>query len=257
MPSPFPGMDPYLELASGWPNVHHRLVVGLGDLVQEAVRPRYLVSVEERVYLAPRGELLGSPDVVAHRLNRGGTVPITTVGAVAEPMGIPLPPIESIQEPYLVVRGPLPEQEVIVVMEVLSPSNKRSGRGQEEYVRKRETVLFSNSHLIEIDLLREGKHPASEWLPPGYDYSILVSRVRRRPLADYYPWTVRDPIRAFRLPLANGEEPVPIDLGVVVQQVYERGAFDLRVDYTRPPEPPLSPEDEAWADVLLRERGLR
>jgi hypothetical protein len=26
MPSPFPGMDPYLEAPELWPDVHHRLI---------------------------------------------------------------------------------------------------------------------------------------------------------------------------------------------------------------------------------------
>jgi hypothetical protein len=51
MPSPFPGMDPYLEHPAWWPGVHHRLIVGLADVLGPVLRPNYAVSVEERVYV--------------------------------------------------------------------------------------------------------------------------------------------------------------------------------------------------------------
>jgi hypothetical protein len=31
MPSPFPGMDPYLENPEFWPGVHNRLIVAIID----------------------------------------------------------------------------------------------------------------------------------------------------------------------------------------------------------------------------------
>jgi len=52
MPSPFPGMDPYLEELSQWPGVHQRLITYMADAMQPRIRPRYHVLIGERVYIA-------------------------------------------------------------------------------------------------------------------------------------------------------------------------------------------------------------
>jgi hypothetical protein len=46
-------------------------------------------------------------------------------------------------------------------------------------------------------------------------------------------------------------------LGQLLQEIYDRARYDLSIDYRQPPEPPLTAEDAAWADELLRAKGLR
>jgi hypothetical protein len=48
VPSPFPGVDPYLENPELWPDVHNRLIAALGDDLSPLLRPRYYVALEER-----------------------------------------------------------------------------------------------------------------------------------------------------------------------------------------------------------------
>lgn len=65
MPSPFPGMNPYLEASTFWSSVHSRLIVAIADAIAVALRPRYYVEVEKRVYLSVLEDsiLVGIPDV--------------------------------------------------------------------------------------------------------------------------------------------------------------------------------------------------
>jgi hypothetical protein len=41
MPSPFPGMDPYLE-GYLWSDVHHRLATQISDQLMPLLRPQYV-----------------------------------------------------------------------------------------------------------------------------------------------------------------------------------------------------------------------
>src|SRR5438874_11797542 len=66
MPSPFPGMDPYLETPNLWPDVHHELISQIRSALNPALLPRYvswadlLVCISD-VYDPGRGALI--PDV--------------------------------------------------------------------------------------------------------------------------------------------------------------------------------------------------
>jgi hypothetical protein len=146
---------------------------------------------------------------------------------------------------------------VITVLEVLSPTNKRPGRGRRLYEDKRMEVLTTRSHLVEIDLIRSGEPMPLIDNGRVSDYRILVSRGDRRPNAILYPFGVRQPIPAFPLPLkANDQEPM-VDIGQLLHDLYDQASYDLRIDYTGDPDPPLLSVDAAWADRLLHQQGLR
>ena len=67
MPSPFPGMNPYLEREGIWQDFHMRYVTALSDALVEQLSPRYVVSLEEHVYVhappEPERHFSGRPDV--------------------------------------------------------------------------------------------------------------------------------------------------------------------------------------------------
>ncbi len=261
MQCPFPGMDPYLEQRGVWKTLHNALLTDISRTLQPLLRPRYWVAVEELTYEAVPDDLvlLGGPDVsvVDLRPPPGGA----TAGGVAllprvEQVGIPLP--ETIREKYLEIRDPQ-TGEVITVIEVLSPTNKRTGAHYDQYLRKRATILGSHTNLVEIDLLRQGQRMPMRRAPGAvpYDYSILICRPRLSDRADFYPLSVRDPLPEVPIPLRIGEPDVPLPIGAVFAAAYDRGGFDLIVDYRLPPRPPLSEADAEWADVVLRQAGLR
>jgi hypothetical protein len=124
---------------------------------------------------------------------------------------VPVP--ETIREPYLEVRDLRSNEQVVTVLEVLSPTNKRQGAGRETYLAKREEILKTRANLVEVDLLRGGeKLPELRAEPGDYDCSILVCRAATRPTSHLFMFNVRDPIEVFRLPLRAGEEEPAVDL---------------------------------------------
>ena len=258
MPTPFPGMDPYLERASMWEEVHTRLIVAIADALGPQVRPQYRVGVEQRTYLAvltpDEYELVGKPDVlvaIPRRQEQRVEATATAVGIAPRVAQLPMP--EEIVERYLVVRDVV-TGEVITVIELLSPTNKLTRDGRRRYTQKRLQVLGSATHLIEIDLLRAG-----EPLPlrmqgdeTKSDYRIIVSRAPDRPQAVVYLFTIRDPIPDIPIPLQPGDTEPVVALNRLVHDVYDRAGYDLTLDYQQPPPPPqMSPQDLQWIRQLL------
>lgn len=259
---PFPGMDPYLEHPALWPQVHTRMIVALADALGSVLRPRYWVAIEERTYvalLAPE-DLLGLPDVV---IVRAETTPPPAQGSegvatLAMPLAAQVPLPEERRERYLEVRE-VASGEVVTVIELLSPSNKRPGEGRHQYEEKRLKVLGSQTHLVEVDLLRGGEPMPVRIQGDGQrgPYRILVSRSEGRPRAHLYLFTLRDPIPIFPLPLRRGDLEPPVDLGQLLQDLYERAGYDMVTNYRNAPVPPFDEEDATWADDLLHQAGLR
>jgi len=258
MPSPFPGMDPYLEHPAIWPDVHQRLIVALADALGPQLRPRYRAAIEERVYVTDvEGPFfLGRLDVSVVEVGRTAGPAMQAPVALVEPRIVQVPLLDRIREGYLEVREAA-TGDVVTVVELLSPTNKHPGEGRRLYEEKRMQVLGTRTHLVEIDLLRGGE-PMRMW-GDGRDshYRILVSRAERRPRAELYAFNLQDAIPPFPLPLRPGDEEPVVELGPLLHALYDRAGYDLAVDYTADPVPPLEGDDAAWADQLLCEKGLR
>lgn len=266
MPTPFPGMDPYLEHPGLWPDVHNALIAEIRNALVPQLRPRYYVALEERTYLAePAGlTLIGRPDVTlvespeASAEHRASSVIEASEVATLEPVIVEIPLPEPVRETYLEVRL-AQTHAVIAVLELLSPANKRPGEGRLQYERKRLQVLTTSTHWVEMDLLRGGTAMAVDTRGRRITshYRILISRAEQRPRAILIPCNVRDPLPGFRLPLQPGEDEPFIDLNQLLHLLYDRAGYDLRIDYRAPAEPPLADADAAWADALLRDAGMR
>ncbi|MBM3236668.1 DUF4058 family protein [Candidatus Poribacteria bacterium] len=259
MPSPFPGMDPYLEGRNIWPDVHNALIVAIRDALAPQVAPRYYVRIEQRAYIieVDGEEFVGRPDVVIIAAPSdaelyGGSGVGTAIASVAQTVNLPL--FEKVREGYLEIRD-RKTHEVITVIEVLSPTNKVPGEGRREYEAKRRQLLYTLTNLVEIDLLRVGEPMEMKPLPNS-DYRILVRAGWERPKARLYAFSVRQPIPDLPVPLRRGEKEVLLSLGKLLSEIYDRARYDISIDYRQPPEPPLTPEDAAWADELLRAKGV-
>lgn len=257
--SPFPGMDPYLERPALWPDVHSRLIVLLADDLAPRLRPHYYVSVEERTYLARADEWIvaGRADVgvVERQLPRQSAPALPSAG-MPQAVIVELPQPVEMRERYLEVRT-VHEERIVTVVEVLSPSNKRPGEGREQYLRKREAVLGTLTHLVEIDLLRGGEPMPMLGAQPSTDYRILISRSEARPQAILLPFLLRQPAPTFLLPLLASDAEPEVELNRLLHELYDRAGYDLRVDYRQQPTPPLIEADVEWADELLIQAGLR
>ncbi|AFZ10043.1 hypothetical protein Osc7112_5835 [Oscillatoria nigro-viridis PCC 7112] len=259
MPNPFPGMNPYLESPELWRSVHNRLIVAIADLLTPQLLPKYLVDIEQRIYQLSGEDALviGIPDVTIQRSLAPTTETTSNVAVAAPPtqsLKVRIPWPVEVKESYLQVIE-TETKKVVTVIEVLSPTNKRPGKGREMYEAKREKVFGSRTHLVEIDLLRSYQPMLVFDNDIEASYRILVSRANQRPLADLYLFNLPDMIPAFPLPLRAGDEEPIVDLQALLNGVYDRAAYDFRIDYTAAPVPALSESDAVWADALLGERG--
>ncbi len=261
MPSPFPGMNPYLENPALWSEVHNLLIVAIFDALNPQLRPKYRVAIEQRVYQTTEEDslLVGIPDVTVQRSQTATnqkTQNIAVVAPTVEAVTVTIPIPETIRESYLEVREVV-TQEVVTVIEVLSPKNKRSGEGRKAYEKKRHRVLGSLTHLVEIDLLRSGKSMLILNNNIQSDYRIVVSRGEHRPKADLYAFNLQNVIPSFPLPLRSEDKEPLLDLQTLLSELYDRASYDLVIDYSLEPVPSLSEANTVWADVLLRQQGLR
>lgn len=251
----FLGMNPYLENPSLWSEVHSWLIVELARRLSQpqaslnpSLVPKYRAAVEKRVY--DDALLVGIPDASIFQQN-SETEPssVVTTGVLSKPIRVTVPVTEEITERYLEIRE-VKTGRVVTVVEVLSPKNKRVGVGRDKYLSKRQKILNSATHFVEIDLLRTGNSmPMAEAIQS--DYRILVSRANLRPEAELYPFNVREAIPQFLLPLQPPDEEPVVDLSEVLRQVYQEAALDLAIDYSVQPVPPLSESDFQWVQSLM------
>jgi hypothetical protein len=264
MPSPFPGMDPYLEAPAIWPDVHHELISEVRAALNPRIRPRYVARVELRVYISddddPGRELL-VPDVRvdATPKRKGSRKPtLEPVPAITEPVIVPTLMDEEIEEAFLKIIE-VESEALVTVIEVLSPANKvRGSRGRASFMAKRHEILNTEVHWVEIDLLRAGTPSVTDPpLRPASDYRVLVSRADQRTRTCYWPISVRQALPVIRIPLRGKDSEVPLDLGAVFSSVYDRAAYDASVNYRKEPQPPLEGDDAKWARELLRKAGGR
>jgi len=256
--SPFPGMNPYLEHPDRWSTVHNRLIVALADWLTPQLLPKYQVDIEKRIYevVGMNALLVGRPDVTVQRpRNSEASLSQVMVSAASEPVKVTVPVMEEVREAYLEVKE-VAAQLLVTAIEILSPTNKR-GDGRQKYEQKRQQILNSQTHLVEIDLLRDGEPPLVAGAAVNSDYRILVSRSPTRPLADLYPFNLIDPIPLFPIPLQPGDTEPIVNLNELLAQVYERSGYDYFIDYSSDPLPPMSDNTLTWLNAVLKQKNLR
>lgn len=263
MPSPFPGMDPYLEDPTLWPHVHMMLIAALHDDLGPRLPTKYYVAVGERVYLTDYDDPhFVYPDLTVGRAAseqaseaaalyqtaRQAQAPDAARPDAPRVVFVPMP--REMHERYLEIRR-AGTDEVVTVIELLSPGNKRPGEARSEYERKRMRILASPTHLVELDLLRSYAPMPMAPEPRGTHYRILISRAHERPKAWLYAFSVRQPIPEFSVPLDRRDPEPVVRLGHLLAGLYDRSRFALRIDYSKPPIPPLDADDATWAAELL------
>ncbi len=231
MPSPFPGMDPYLEDPSRWPDVHHGLIATMCRMLVGQLAPRYLVRVEERVYVS------GEEDA-------GRSV-------IAEPIELELLD-DEVHEARLAVLD-REFRQLTAVIEVVSPTNKVWGAaGRDSYARKRAEVAASPAHFVEIDLLRAGTPLYAKEMFPPHEYLVHVSRATGGPRRRHQFWPVAldQALPVVAIPLRPGDPDAGLDLQAALTAVYAERRYDLDIDYTRDPAPPLAGRLADWARAV-------
>ena len=264
MPSPFPGMDPYLEGAV-WESLHGLLAAEIARSLAPRLLPRYIVR-PEKIYVMSMTDTIGAAGPPATRrrpdvsvavgdpeaaLPEGGNVAVLEAPLQVD---VAMPEVEPDPQLSVEIRDPL-DQSLVTAIEVLSTSNKR-GDGRDQYLVKRDRILLSESHLVEIDLVRTGERLPMAGVLPDVPYVIVRSRADRRPRADVWPVTFRDRLPTIPVPLRGDDPDVPLDLQAILDTLYDLFGLNVGLNYGRPPAVPLSPVDAAWAaDLLARRRS--
>ena len=264
MPSPFPGMDPHLEMH--WGDVHASLVTYARDAIQPQLPRDLRARMEERIVVTPLdgGTREVVPDVRVverRRLDRGddGGVAVAEIADVAEPLILTLD--EEATETFIEIREARSRERVVTVIEILGPSNKRRGEDWDKYVKKREELSASGVGLVEIDLICAGFRELGDpslWIPASHraTYQACARRGWRPGQFEVYRLPIRQRLPRIRIPLRESDPDAILDLQAIVDQCYLNGGYD-DIDYRGAVEPAFDAEDAAWADALLREKGLR
>jgi hypothetical protein len=253
MPSPFPGMDPFLEEPAEWTGVHTQLLAAISYALTRLLAPNYSVKIEQRVYIvAPddleRQQIVPDVYVINGRNPSPALKPVGTITAptLVEPLYEP-----EIRDRYIEIRDAR-SREVITTIELLSPFNKAAGtQGRAAFERKRRLVMSTKVHWIEIDLLRLGDRPFE--MANQSDYYVLLKR--GIPLAPYEVWYInlRDRLPTIGVPLGPSDDDVPLDLQAVFDDMYSRSDYADSIDYTgRVPPPQLRPDDAAWVQSRIQ-----
>jgi hypothetical protein len=252
MPSPFPGMNPYLEQEDIWQDFHDRMIPAIGDALSLQVSPHFIVKIHEHLYIhepeAGQRFRVGSGDVNLIRPTGGISKQQSGMATLPAPSHIVLPDVDVEAQTFLEIRE-RKHRELVTVIELLSPTNKRSGPDREQYLAKRGNVLRSTAHFVEIDLLRGWpKMPGDE--APDCDYSIMVSVVAERPRAAYWQIALKERLPSIPIPLREPLPSVNLELQDLLHGVYDRAHYKNHI-YEGSPPPPLSSEQTAWAQALL------
>ena len=254
MPSPFPGMNPYLEQEAVWHDFHERFCPAAAELLTAQIRPHFIARIDERVYiheLAADGKrFIGRGDVtVAQSRPRTESASAATLEAPAR-VQLPAADIERLSFLEICDRQSL---RIVTIIELLSPSNKQPGPDREQYLAKRSELLRSAVHIVELDLLRGGPRMPMEDLPEC-DYYALVGRIDERPRAGVWPILLRDPLPVIPIPLVVPHPDARLDLKHVLDRIYDGAGYEDYI-YGGEPRPPLNTDDANWARQWLSQRG--
>jgi hypothetical protein len=253
-------MDPYLE-GELWSTVHGQLVAEIARQLAPRLRPKYLALMEKRfatadpeyedgVSVSTPGGSWVVPDVGVVKAVTSGSSTVVAASVIA-PLQVDTIMPEAVPQHWVEIRDTR-NRQLVTVIEVLSPANK-AGDGHAEYLARRQKLLVSNVHLIEIDLLRKGKRPPMRKRLPEVPYFVFLARAGNRPLTDVWPIRLDQSLPTIPVPLLPGDVDVDLDLELAFTTIYDQLGYDLAVNYADSPEFPLSSEDAAWA----RERIMR
>jgi hypothetical protein len=259
-------MDPYLESPQFWRGFHNGLIFVIQAALNAVLPPGFAANAEERVYLIPPERSIYPDMMVTQRLPelppraQGGSVAV--VGSETA-HGILTAYPEEIHEPFIEIRSTTNWDRIVTIIEVLSPANKAAiGEGRAEYRQKQAEILRSETHLLEIDLLRGGQHTVAAPLEGlrqrgRWDYLICLHRATNRYHFEYWFNRVSEPLPQVSVPLTADVSDVPLDLQPLLERAYDAGPYRRLADYRQDPPLPLEGEAVVWMDALLREKGLR
>jgi hypothetical protein len=227
MPSPFPGMDPFLEDEKIWSVFHHQFVTCLYQILLPSLVDRYRARIAQRNY------------VIEQAL-------FTSIVR------------EEHHEEYIEVRQ-RSDGRLVTLIDTVSPANKTAPDGRKAYLDKRRDARTEAASLVEIDLILQGQ-PTLDYSRdglPDWDYAVTVTRATQPERFEIYTATLQKRLPRFRLPLAADDRDTVLDLQAAFARCYDQGGFAAMIDYHRDPATSLDDDDRKWLCDLLKQQKLR
>jgi hypothetical protein len=256
MKNPFPGMNPWLE--EYWRDIHASLLVYARDQLNGELPADLTASVDERLSIdtweeQPRTYV---PDVAIAEAWDLPAAAVQGAGGVAVEAAQPIV-VDRSERKVRRLEITHASGHVITVIEFLSPSNKSPVERRIEWQRKREENLAAGLNFVEVDLIRTGA-----WVLPDHDgmvrfpegrvtHAVCATRGSSPWRHEFYRCPLRERLPIIRVPLRHGERDVALDLQPLIDQSYIHGRYARKIDYSKPPEPPLPPEELAWVREIL------
>jgi hypothetical protein len=268
MPSPFPGMDPWLEAPALFPDLHNTFITFLRGELNRRLPPPFRAAIVTRVYMEV-SERMTEPDVDV--LTPADAPPSPAPGegyevqAVATLIEVPATswPSEEVTEAFIEIRTTDGDRRLVTGIELLSPNNKTPGtNGRAMYQAKQRELALAGVNLVEIDLLRRGAHATAVSAADlrrrhgRYDDHVCITRADRERTAFVAAILLPQSLPVIQIPLTPDHPGVPADFQAILNRSYEDACYDREVNYAGPCDPPLTPEQQAWAEGVLRAKGI-
>ena len=227
MPSPFPGMNPYLEVESLWPSFQQQLINCLYQMLLPNLVDRYRSRVVVRDYVTEE-PLFTSILKIDHR------------------------------EHLMEVRNRA-DDRLITLIEMVSPSNRCTAEGRQKILDNRTAAIAQKANVVWIDVVLQGQPPITMQHPgvPDWDYSIMVCRTAQPDRPEVYTGTLPKRLPRFKIPLAADDRDTIIDLQTCFTRCYELGNFSSKISYDKDPPVPLQDENKQWLESFLKSEKLR
>ncbi len=266
MTSPFPGMDPFIEGCGYWGDFHGHLIDGIYRQLAEVAPKEYVVRTAVREYLElieEAGEKRRPfiPDVRItsperrKKMNNSHGVAIADADADAEALTMQAFFEELHREAFVEIYSVENGHRLITCIELLSPTNKKAGtKGRKIYSRKRHALMRGDVNFIEIDLLRGGQRMRMIDRWPSSPYTLLVARAGSDGACRVWPAYSLKPLTIIPVPLKRPDADLSIDLQPLIDSTYRLSRYGQTIDYRKPIEPPLLPDEQAWLKKQLRSR---
>lgn len=270
MKSPFPGMDPWLENATDFPDFHDSFAYLIKEELNAHLPAGYraninrLVWVDENRWRKPDVSTFGPAETnpnqwksisEEYEFAHGGSMVIVD----DEPNEADY---EEESQQYLEILD-TKGNRLVTAIEILSPENKTKGElAHAAYIKKQRQLLNAGVNLVELDFLRSGMHVTAVPLVKlrsrfqQFDYHVCVSlpAEKRKLLAAF---TIRDPMPLIIIPLDPAVPSVEINLQQLFDRAYQTGRYGLMINYQRPCDPPLKESDAIWAKEKIEAQTSR
>ncbi len=227
MPSPFPGMDPYLEDECLWPVFQHQFVLCLYQILLPGLVDRYRARIVQRHYTTEQA-LFTSVIRNEHH------------------------------EDYIEIRQ-RSDGRLVTLLEMASPTNKLAPEGRRSYLATRTEAKKIGASLVELDLVLQGQ-PTLDYSReglPDWDYAVTVTRSTQPERYEIYTATLQKRLPRFRLPLSADDRDTVLDLHTAFNRCYDQCSFATKIDYHRDPTTNLADDDRTWLHELLKQQKLR